>query len=183
MTLSELNLAIIKWAEDRQIIKHSTAYAQAFKTAEEVMELVEAKYLLRYLMAHEVSDWDYQHDRVHEQLRDAIGDIYVTLIVGGKCYDEEYCYNSNLNSSWSKTSASQVANPVERLQKSLIPLGAASEGQVSYWTNWLLMVSYLAQIAQDAGTTLEACVNQAYDQIKDRKGHLNASGVFVKEEA
>lgn len=183
MTLSELNLAIIKWAEDRQILKHSTAYAQAFKTAEEVMELVEAKYLLRYLMAYKVSDWDYQHDRVHEQLRDAIGDVYVTLVVGGKCYDEEYCDMITPSSQRSNVSPSSVPNPVDRLQKSLIPLGAACKGQGSYWMNWLLMVSYLAQVAEEAGTTLEACVNQAYDQIKDRKGHLNASGVFVKEEA
>lgn len=183
MTLSELNLAIIKWAEDRQILKHSTAYAQAFKTAEEVMELVEAKYLLRYLMAYKVSDWDYQHDRVHEQIRDALGDVYVTLVVGGKCFDLEYCDNSTLDANWSKVKASSVPNPVDRLQKSLIPLGVGSKGQVSYWMNWLLMVSYLAQVAEEAGTTLEACVNQAYAQIKDRKGHLNASGVFVKEEA
>lgn len=179
MTLSELNLAIIKWAEDRQILKHSTAYAQAFKTAEEVMELVEAVAQLKLLsgMPGECTD------KTFDDIRDAIGDVYVTLVVGGKCYDGEYCDNSNLNENWSKTATSQVANPVERLQRSLIPLGAASKGQVSYWVNWLLMISYLAQIAEEAGTSLEACVNQAYDQIKDRKGHLNASGVFVKEEA
>ena len=33
MTLNELNAAIIKWADDREITKHSTPYAQAFKTA------------------------------------------------------------------------------------------------------------------------------------------------------
>lgn len=177
MTLSELNLAIIKWAEDRQILKHSTAYAQAFKTAEEVFELVEATAQLKLLsgMPGECTD------KTFDNIRDAIGDIYVTLVVGGKCFDIEYCDNSNLDSNWSKTSASQVANPVERLQKSLIPLGAASKGQVSYWMNWLLMVSYLAQVAQDAGTTLEACVNQAYDTIKGRTGRMGSNGIWEKD--
>ena len=175
MTLSELNLAITKWAEDRQILKHSTAYAQAFKTAEEVMELVEAKAIAKQ-QAEGPGEPDWS------EVYDAIGDVYVTLVVGGKCFDLEYCDNSTIDANWSKVKPSSVPDPVDRLQKSLIPLGAGSKGQVSYWMNWLLMVSYLAQVAEEAGTTLEACVNQSYLVIKDRKGHLNASGVFVKEE-
>lgn len=182
MTLSELNLAIVKWADDRMILTHSTACSQAYKTAEEVKELVEAKYLLRYLMAYKVSDWDYQHDRVHEQLRDAIGDIYVTLIVGAACYDEEYCDTVTPESQRYSVKPSAVPDPFDRLQKALIPLGAACKGRGSYWTTWLLMVAYLSQIAEEAGTTLVTCVNQAYDQIKDRKGRLTAEGIFVKEE-
>lgn len=30
-------------------------------------------------------------------------------------------------------------------------------------------------------TTLEECLQVAYDDIKDRKGYLNESGVFIKE--
>ena len=30
-------------------------------------------------------------------------------------------------------------------------------------------------------TTLEECLNVAYDDIKDRKGHMNSHGVFIKE--
>jgi hypothetical protein len=182
MTLHELNLAIVKWADDRKILAHSSAYAQAFKTAEEVKELVEALYLMRYLMAYKVSDWDYQHERTHEQIMDAIGDIYVTLIVGSTLYDEEYCDLVTPTSQRSSVVPSSVPNPVDRLQKALIPLGAACKGQGAYWMGWLLMVSYLSQIAEEAGTTLVDCVKQAYDQIKDRKGHLTAEGIFVKEE-
>ena len=29
--------------------------------------------------------------------------------------------------------------------------------------------------------TLEDCIQQAYDEIKDRKGHLNEVGDFIKE--
>ena len=30
-------------------------------------------------------------------------------------------------------------------------------------------------------TTLEVCLKVAYDDIKDRKGHMNTHGVFIKE--
>ena len=30
-------------------------------------------------------------------------------------------------------------------------------------------------------TTLEECLKVAYDDIKDRKGHMNIHGVFIKE--
>jgi NTP pyrophosphatase (non-canonical NTP hydrolase) len=30
-------------------------------------------------------------------------------------------------------------------------------------------------------TTLEECLQVAYDDIKDRKGHMNNHGVFIKE--
>jgi hypothetical protein len=45
------------------------------------------------------------------------------------------------------------------------------------------MVSYLAQIVDSLGVTLTDCVEQAYNEIKDRKGYLNAQGIFVKEQA
>ncbi len=182
MTLQELNYAIVKWAQDRKIIANSSAYAQAFKTAEEVKELVEALYLMRYLMAYKVPDGDCHHERTHEQIMDAIGDVYVTLAVGGTIYDAGSPDPSEPGSIPSAVAPSSVPNPVDRLQKALIPLGAACKGQGAYWMGWLLMVSYLSQIAEEAGTTLVDCVKQAYDQIKDRKGHLTAEGIFVKEE-
>lgn len=40
----------------------------------------------------------------------------------------------------------------------------------------------LNNIAVMSGTTLEACLKHAYNDIKDRKGYLNAEGVFIKEE-
>ena len=30
-------------------------------------------------------------------------------------------------------------------------------------------------------TTLEECLKVAYDDVKDRKGHMNTHGVFIKE--
>lgn len=39
----------------------------------------------------------------------------------------------------------------------------------------------LTIIANMTGTNLTECLAIAYDDIKDRKGYLNADGVFVKE--
>lgn len=41
----------------------------------------------------------------------------------------------------------------------------------------------LNNLAILSGTTLESCLKHAYNDIKDRKGYLNAEGVFIKQEA
>jgi NTP pyrophosphatase (non-canonical NTP hydrolase) len=63
-------MQVIQWAQDRQIIPNSTPIAQAIKTKEEVGELFDA------LMTKD-----------HAALRDAYGDILVTLIIGAALAD------------------------------------------------------------------------------------------------
>lgn len=189
MTLSELNHAIIMWAADRQIVKHSTAYAQAIKTAEEVMELIQASVVMEY-------DDDLDLEDMMENLTfcqnvgekmDAVGDVYVTLIIGAMCYSK---LGGPAYSPMGVVKPSSVKKPIEALQKCLVMLGAASvSGRDDYWTVNATMISHLAQIAgmddspELATDHLTACVAHAYRQIKNRKGHLTADGIFVKEEA
>ena len=40
----------------------------------------------------------------------------------------------------------------------------------------------LNNLAVMSGTSLGECLSLAYDDIKDRKGHINSAGVFIKEE-
>ena len=96
----ELELKVIRWAEARKIIPLSTPLAQSAKTIEELGELIAA-----------LNSGD------REAMRDAYGDILVTLIIG----------------------------------------------------------SDLANIS-----LLEA-LEEAYNEIKDRKGTLTPEGIFVKE--
>jgi NTP pyrophosphatase (non-canonical NTP hydrolase) len=63
-------MQVIQWAQDRQIIPNSTPMAQAIKTKEEVGELFDA------LITKD-----------HAALRDAYGDILVTLIIGAALAD------------------------------------------------------------------------------------------------
>jgi homoserine kinase len=65
MSYAKYELKILRWAEDRKIIPNSTAQAQAIKTQEELDELIDA---LR------------ENDQ--EAIKDAYGDILVTLIIG-----------------------------------------------------------------------------------------------------
>ncbi len=100
MSYRELEMKVIQWGEARGIVQNSTPLAQAHKTAEELDELFEA------IKAGDVAE-----------MKDAYGDILVTLIMG--------CATADID--------------------------------------------------------LVSCLNLAYDEIKHRKGYLNADGVFVKE--
>lgn len=65
MSYRELEMKVIQWGEARKIVQNSTPLAQAHKTAEELDELFEA------IKAGDVAE-----------MRDAYGDILVTLIMG-----------------------------------------------------------------------------------------------------
>lgn len=100
MSYAQIEMKVIQWGEDRQIVQHSNPYAQALKTLEEVQELLDA------IQAKD-----------KEAMIDAYGDILVTLVMG--------CATADLD--------------------------------------------------------LVKCFEHAYEQIKDRKGHLSPEGIFIKE--
>lgn len=100
MSYRELELAVIQWGEARGIVQNSTPAAQVKKTIEEVVELRDAIRI---------------NDR--DAMKDAYGDILVTLIMG--------CATADID--------------------------------------------------------LVDCLQIAYNEIKDRKGHLTPEGIFVKE--
>lgn len=102
MSYRELELDVIRWGEARGIVQNSNPRAQLKKTVEEVKELRDA------IIAGDKA-----------AMKDAYGDILVTLIIG--------CATADID--------------------------------------------------------LISCLELAYEEIKLRKGYLNADGVFVKEVA
>lgn len=70
MSYEQLEMDIVRWGEERKIVKNSSGFAQWNKTLEEVIELRDALLL---------SDRKAQID--------AYGDILVTLIMGCACED------------------------------------------------------------------------------------------------
>ena len=98
--MSNKDVHIDKWFDDRGITKNGKPMAQAIKTLEELTELFDAL---------------NKDDRY--EVMDALGDIYVTL--RGVC------------------------------------------------------LTY--------GVNMDECIDQAYEEIKDRKGHLTPEGTFIKE--
>lgn len=80
--MKELQNKIIKWANDRNIIKGSRPHDQVGKTLEETVELYQA------ILADD-----------KDEIVDAIGDISVTLIIIAEQYglDFEKCIRSAYN--------------------------------------------------------------------------------------
>jgi len=70
MSYANAEIAVIQWGEARGIVQNSTPYAQALKTKEELDELFDA-----------ISKQDVA------AMKDAYGDILVTLIMGCACAD------------------------------------------------------------------------------------------------
>lgn len=70
MSYANVEIAVIQWGEARGIVQNSTPYAQALKTQEELDELFDA-----------ISKQDVA------AMKDAYGDILVTLIMGCACAD------------------------------------------------------------------------------------------------
>tara|TARA_R110000868_G_scaffold25596_2_gene99720 strand:- start:325 stop:630 length:306 start_codon:yes stop_codon:yes gene_type:complete len=70
MSFADIEMKVIQWGEARGIVQNSTPLAQWRKTHEEVVELLQAIVV---------------NDR--EEMKDAYGDILVTLIMGCACAD------------------------------------------------------------------------------------------------
>jgi len=100
MTWNIVELDVIRWSEERGIIKNSTSEAQIRKAYEEMDELFQAV-----------------QSRDKKNIIDGIGDVLVCLI----------------------------------------------------------------NVAAIEDVTLANCLKHAYEEIKHRKGHMNAEGIFVKE--
>jgi NTP pyrophosphatase (non-canonical NTP hydrolase) len=98
-SFAQTEAAVMDWAQARDIYKHGTALGQAKKTVEEANELLDA-----------VQAGD------NKAIRDAIGDVMVTLVNVGVLTDND----------------------------------------------------------------VRQCFFEAYQEIKDRKGHLGADGIFHK---
>jgi NTP pyrophosphatase (non-canonical NTP hydrolase) len=88
MNIDELADRIRQWGEDRGILDNSSPLAQSRKTIEEVYELVAAcaqieewHRLNRVLID---AEW-YRFRKIEEDLTDAIGDVFVTLIMVAEC--------------------------------------------------------------------------------------------------
>ena len=86
-TYREVEMEIIRWAEDRRIIPNSTPVAQARKTLEESGELLEAAARMKAMLETGISkDAPVYQDEL-KKYKDAVGDVVVTLINGAALAD------------------------------------------------------------------------------------------------
>lgn len=86
MTFKKLNNNIVKWAKEKGILEKATPFSQHTKTLEEVEELGEA------LVAQQAGEKSFVNSKgesvnTEAEIKDAIGDIIVTLIIQAKMQD------------------------------------------------------------------------------------------------
>jgi len=172
-TIQELVPLIQEWAKERGIFDKSTPFDQLLKTHEEVGELIKACY-----------------DNDKPAIQDAIGDVMVTLI--------NYCYFMKID-AWiqindvlnigDETKEDKVILSLYTLRElsslmnsTFITMGRTYEEQPkTIFFNFSYIIYYLNNIAILENTTLEECLNIAYNEIKNRTGKM-INGKFVKDE-
>ena len=172
-TIQELVPLIQEWAKERGIFDRSTPFDQLLKTHEEVGELIKACY-----------------DNDKPAIQDAIGDVMVTLI--------NYCYFMKID-AWiqindvlnigDETKEDKVILSLYTLRElsslmnsTFITMGRTYEEQPkTIFFNFSYIIYYLNNIAILENTTLEECLNIAYNEIKNRTGKM-INGKFVKDE-
>jgi len=169
LTIQELVPLIQEWAKEREIYEQLTPFDELLKTHEEVGELIKACY-----------------DNDKPAIQDAIGDVMITMI--------NYCYFIELDaikyikqavdlSVTGYYTISYVINAHNALGR-LISLYVWNEGKEISEPSGLRVFSilhYLNGIAHLEGTTLEECINIAYNEIKNRKGKI-INRKFIKDE-
>ena len=169
-TIQELVPLIQEWAKERKIYEELTPFDELLKTHEEVGELIKACY-----------------DNDKPAIQDAIGDVMVTLI--------NYCYmvkeDVNHIIKHALTTTPDTKSPPVRLaifsEMVLADLlrYECKQGfklsHISPYSNTLYIIKNLISIALLKSTTLEECINIAYNEIKSRKGKM-INGKFVKNE-
>jgi NTP pyrophosphatase (non-canonical NTP hydrolase) len=84
MSYADVEMKVLQWSEARKIIPRSTPVGQSKKSLEEVGELLVAAAKLKQLeeLASHLPESVYMDARsyIMDELRDAVGDVAVTLI-------------------------------------------------------------------------------------------------------
>ena len=157
--MKELILNIEQWAEDRNIIKGAKPLDQAMKLFAEFGELA---------------------DNVGKgrDCRDDIGDVFVVLTIitkqTGRSVGDYADGGAMLRHPHNKQNVSELAYFLAPFV-SYLTIPPQFNGQAL-----VECIRLLRTIASNIGSTLEECVQIAYDDIKDRKGLMH-NGVFIKE--
>ena len=160
MTIQELIKKIEQWAIDRELDKNGTVEGQLIKTAEEVSELIIGMSKGNLL-----------------EIKDAIGDVFVTLVVGnliGKSTDILNDYKSVV-----------IRNEAVHQRYNLIMGIMYSMNRLMYEESYtkrevLSLMQDLMYVCKLYDLDFLDCVESAYNEIADRKGVVK-NGTFIKE--
>lgn len=156
--MEDLIKKIEQWANDRNIIKGCMPIDQAMKLFSE---------------AGELSD----NIGKGKDIKDDVGDVFVVLTI-----ITAQTGHSISEIGLPKWAEDTNKNLVLKLQGSLVEFVEYKHNGNLFSSGVLRRcINILSAIAANHGTTLEECVNVAYNDIKDRKG-IMSNGVFIKED-
>ena len=159
--MNELIQKIEQWATDRNIIKGSKPIDQAMKLFSEFGELA---------------------DNVGKgrDCRDDIGDFAVVMtIIMAQCGLSFHAYTGSLTlqSNYDlKYNVSQLAENMTEFVSDIASNDLISDDSDAF----IWCIEWLNVIAMQIGSSLEECIQIAYNDIKERRGVL-VNGVFIKE--
>lgn len=160
MTLTALETLIINWADARGILEYSNPTAQLLKTYSEFGELCDNIIKGR-------------------SVKDDIGDMIVTLVIGAKLRREWKGREGNLLTA---KNMNYILYDLGTSPNEVALVLADTLYTVYEESNYAPAVTVLKVLANIHNLTLEECVEHAWNEIKDRKGHMTPGGAFVKEE-
>ena len=167
LTIQEIVPLIQEWAKERKIYEQLTPFDELLKTHEEVGELIKACY-----------------DNDKPAIQDAIGDVLVTLI--NLCHFVEENPAMLINKYPFKRNESEKSlHTALIINKFILELmWSVSKYECSARAEVFFKIPLIAQrlhiIAKIHNTTLEECLNIAYNEIKNRKGRI-INRKFIKD--
>ena len=156
--MKELILNIEQWAEDRNIINGSRPIDQAMKLFSEAGELA---------------------DNVGKgrDIKDDIGDVFVVLVNLAKQVNQSLTGLNFDSLQWAEGSNKELVLVLNNTLPDLV--GYAHNANFFHLGLFKRAINTLNAIACNHKTTLEECVQVAYNDIKDRTGIMH-NGVFIK---
>lgn len=157
--MNELILKIEQWAEDRNLIEGSDPLSQAMKLFSEAGELA---------------------DNIGKGrcVKDDIGDVLVVLTIITKQLGKSLSDFNFKGLEWAEGSNKELALVLFNTLPEIV--GYAHNAQFFHIGLFKRAINTLNAIAKNHDTSLFACLDVAYNDIKTRKGIMH-DGIFIKE--
>ena len=171
---------IEQWAKDRELDKKGTVEGQTIKTVEEMSELIKG------ICKNNI-----------DMIKDAIGDVFVTLVVGNMIQNKENSI-AEINKTIAEWDSYMKDNYLYSKEECINWAGEeeilwilafteeisdfiSKNAEERYTSNGMYNIYVmLYTCALRNNLTLEDCIESAYNEIKNRKGKM-INGTFVKE--
>ncbi len=176
--INEFVLKVYHWGNDRQINQHSTPFAQLCKMKSEAGELADA------LGKNNL-----------DEVCDGIGDVAVTIVMVGVQFGlstdmitEVFDRSCRIDEGRAHPDTvlaealARLSHNEERLFDFVCMQSSGTDTDLASIQATLVGAAYaVKRISEIVGLAFSACLLQAWNEIKDRKGFLSKSGVFIKD--